>query len=145
MTRRTFALWVYLSRTPLLSLTVTLVAYLVADRVSARTDRHPPANPVLHAIWSIDALLVASRTPYSTYFVTIRWRVATGSAILIAQAFGAPPMVLIALAPKSVTARRDGNNVSARRGSGAHRRPSDRDRYHSRRRGHPADETLSAA
>ena len=74
MTRGTFALWVYLSRTPLLSLTVTLVAYLVADRVSARTDRHPPANPVLHAIWSIDALLVASRTPYSTYFVTIRWR-----------------------------------------------------------------------
>jgi hypothetical protein len=41
MTRGTFALWVYLSRTPLLSLTVTLVAYLVADRVSARTDLPP--------------------------------------------------------------------------------------------------------
>ena len=39
--------------------------------------------------------------------------VATGSAILIAQAFGAPPVVLIALAPKSAL-RRDGNNVSAR-------------------------------
>jgi hypothetical protein len=114
----------------------------------------PPATPVLHTIWSIDALLVASRTPYSTYFVTIRWRapqcrcsslvgfiLAAGSAILVAQAFGAPPVMLIALAPKSITARRDGNNVSARRGSGARRRPSDRDRY----RGHPADEALSAA
>ena len=35
MTPGTFALWVYLSRTPLLWLTVTLVAYLVADRISA--------------------------------------------------------------------------------------------------------------
>lgn len=51
MTQGTFALWVYLSRTPLLWLSVTLVAYLVADRISARTGRHPLANPVLHAIW----------------------------------------------------------------------------------------------
>jgi len=159
MTRGTFALWVYLSRTPLLSLTVTLVAYLVADRVSARTDRHPPqsgaARDLVHR-------RTAGRKPNALFDVfrhdtvaraavpmlvglLVGFIVATGSAILIAQAFGAPPMVLIALAPKSVTARRDGNNVSARRGSGAHRRPSDRDRYHSRRRGHPAEEALSAA
>lgn len=36
-----FALWVFLSRTPLLWLTVTLTAYVVADRVSAATGRHP--------------------------------------------------------------------------------------------------------
>lgn len=68
MKEETFALWVYLSRTPLLWLTVTLVAYLVADRISAATDRHPLANPVLHAIWVIGAVLIATATPYATYF-----------------------------------------------------------------------------
>src|SRR6266536_3785597 len=68
MKQESFALWVYLSRTPLLWLTVTLVAYLAADRISAATNRHPLANPVLHAIWFIGAVLVATATPYATYF-----------------------------------------------------------------------------
>lgn len=63
-----FALWVYLSRTPLLWLTVTLIAYAIADRFSAATNRHPLANPVLHAVWMIAALLELSSTPYKTYF-----------------------------------------------------------------------------
>ncbi|GJE25366.1 LrgB family protein [Methylobacterium organophilum] len=63
-----FALWVYLSRTPLLWLTVTLIAYAVADRVSAATDRHPLANPVLHAIWMTGLVLKLTGTPYPTYF-----------------------------------------------------------------------------
>ena len=41
-----FALWVYLSASPLFWLTVTLGAWLVADRVALATGRHPLANPV---------------------------------------------------------------------------------------------------
>nr|WP_187144298.1 LrgB family protein [Microvirga massiliensis] len=64
----TFALWVYLSRTPLLWLTVTLLVYVIVDRVSAATNRHPLANPVLHSIWIIAGVLVLSGTSYRTYF-----------------------------------------------------------------------------
>ena len=63
-----FSLWVYLSRTPLLWLSVTLITYAVADRFSAATGRHPLANPVLHAVWMIALLLALSGTPYKTYF-----------------------------------------------------------------------------
>lgn len=44
------ALWVYLSRTPLLWLTVTLVVYVIADRASAATNRHP--SPIRFCIQS---------------------------------------------------------------------------------------------
>jgi predicted murein hydrolase (TIGR00659 family) len=63
-----FALWVYLTQTPLLWLTVTLLAYVVADRFSAATNRHPLANPVLHSIWMIAALLLLTGTSYKDYF-----------------------------------------------------------------------------
>lgn len=63
-----FALWVYLSRTPLLWLTVTLVAYALAERASAATGRHPLANPVLHAVWMVGLVLALTGTPYRTYF-----------------------------------------------------------------------------
>ncbi|MDB5509616.1 MAG: lrgB [Hyphomicrobiales bacterium] len=63
-----FALWVYLSRTPLLWLTVTICAYVLADRVSIRLGRHPFANPVLHAVWMIGLVLAATGTPYRVYF-----------------------------------------------------------------------------
>ena len=63
-----FALWVYLSRTPLLWLTVTLVAYAATDAASTALGRHPLANPVLHAIWIIALILGVTHTPYATYF-----------------------------------------------------------------------------
>jgi predicted murein hydrolase (TIGR00659 family) len=63
-----FSLWVYLSRTPLLWLTVTLLAYLAADRLSAVLRRHPLANPVLIAVVLTALLLAATGTPYRTYF-----------------------------------------------------------------------------
>ncbi|RVU21525.1 LrgB family protein [Methylobacterium oryzihabitans] len=63
-----FAVWVFLSRSPLLWLTVTLLAYVIADRVSAATGRHPLANPVLHAIWMIGLVLWATGTAYPVYF-----------------------------------------------------------------------------
>jgi predicted murein hydrolase (TIGR00659 family) len=68
MTQSDFALWVYLSRTPLLWLTVTIFAYVIADRVSARLKRNPLGNPVLHAVWMIGIVLALTGTPYRTYF-----------------------------------------------------------------------------
>lgn len=61
-------LWVYLSSGPLLWLTATLVAYLVADAVSARLNRHALANPVLIAVLLVSLLLLASGTPFPAYF-----------------------------------------------------------------------------
>ncbi len=142
MSDPSFGLWVYLSRTPLLWLTVTLLAYTAADRFSARTGRHPLANPVLHAVWIMAAILWLTGTSYRTYFegaqfvhfllgpatvalaiplyehrrLVLRSLVPMGlsllagsltaltSAILIASFLGAPPAVLVSLAPKSVTA-----------------------------------------
>ncbi|WP_424135921.1 LrgB family protein [Roseomonas chloroacetimidivorans] len=63
-----FGLWVYLSRTPLLWLTVTLLAYVAADRISKALGRHPLANPMLFAVVLAAGVLYATGTPYRTYF-----------------------------------------------------------------------------
>jgi predicted murein hydrolase (TIGR00659 family) len=68
MTGNPFALWVYLSQTPLLWLTVTLLVYAAADAVSLATHRNPLANPVLHSVWVIGAILLLTGTPYPKYF-----------------------------------------------------------------------------
>ena len=137
-----FALWVYLSRTPLLWLTVTLLAYAIAERIFQAFGRHPLANPVLHAIWMTSLVLLATGTPYPTYFqgaqfvhfllgpatvalavplyerratvmralVPMLAALAVGcvtamtSALLLARLLGIPRDVMLALAPKSVTA-----------------------------------------
>ncbi len=61
-------LWVYLAASPLLWLTATLAAYLLADRVSAACGRHPLANPVLLAVALMSAVLMATGTKFQTYF-----------------------------------------------------------------------------
>lgn len=61
-------IWVYLSQTPLLWLTVTLAAYVTGDAVSARLGRHPLANPVMISAGLVILLLVATGTSYATYF-----------------------------------------------------------------------------
>lgn len=137
-----FALWVYLSTTPLLWLTVTVVAWIAADAIAQASGRNPLVNPVLLAITIVAAVLIATGTSYRTYFegaqfvhfllgpatVAIavplyrHWAivrrnllpmfvalvvgavVAIVSAVGIAAALGVPRDVLIALAPKSVTA-----------------------------------------
>jgi predicted murein hydrolase (TIGR00659 family) len=63
-----FSLWVYLSKSPLLWLTATLLVYAIADAVSLKTQRHPLANPVLHSIWIVGSFLLLTGTSYSTYF-----------------------------------------------------------------------------
>jgi predicted murein hydrolase (TIGR00659 family) len=60
--------WVYLSTSPLLGLTLTLVAYQLADRLHVRAGRHPLLNPVAVAIAMIVLILWATGTAYETYF-----------------------------------------------------------------------------
>lgn len=136
------SLWVYLSGSPLLWLTVTLVAYAIADRISKATGRHPAANPVVIAVALIGIVLTASNTRFEAYFAGAQfvhfllgpatvalavplWRlrqevrraalplavalvigslVGIGSAIGLAALAGAPPHLLVSVAPKSVTA-----------------------------------------
>ncbi|MBR0797750.1 LrgB family protein [Bradyrhizobium jicamae] len=142
MSDNPFSLWVYLSQSPLLWLTVTLLTYAAADAVSLATRRHPLANPVLHAMWIIGAFLLLTGTSYTTYFAGAQFvhfllgpatvalavplyenrkRVAAAilpmlialaagsvtaivSVVLLAQAFGLPRSLILAMAPKSVTA-----------------------------------------
>ena len=61
-------LWVYLSHGPLLWLTATLVAYLAADALSARLQRHPLSNPVLIAVALVSLVLLVTGTPFPAYF-----------------------------------------------------------------------------
>jgi predicted murein hydrolase (TIGR00659 family) len=68
MSDNPFSLWVYLSQSPLLWLTVTVLTYAVADVLSLATRRHPLANPVLHSMWIIGAFLLLTGTSYTTYF-----------------------------------------------------------------------------
>jgi len=68
MTPRLDEIWVYLSATPLLGLTATLLAYLAAFRIYERTQLNPLANPVLIAVLLLVALLWVTGTPYATYF-----------------------------------------------------------------------------
>ena len=63
-----YEIWVYLAETPLLWLTATLGAYVVADRVSRALGRHPLASPVIVAAGLLVALLAATGTPYPDYF-----------------------------------------------------------------------------
>ena len=142
MNENPFSLWVYLSQSPLLWLSVTLLVYAIADAVSLRTHRHPLANPVLHSMWIIGAFLLLTGTSYTSYFAgaqfvhfllgpaTVALAVplyenrkvvvaailpmlaallvgsitAIVSVVLLAEAAGLPRAVILALAPKSVTA-----------------------------------------
>jgi putative effector of murein hydrolase len=61
-------LWVYLSTSPLLWLTLTLAAYAVADLIARACKRHPLANQVIIAVALVIAALEVSGTPFDTYF-----------------------------------------------------------------------------
>ena len=63
-----FSIWVYLEATPLLWLALTLVSWIVADAIARACGRHPLVNPVLIAIAAMGAVLIATGTPYETYF-----------------------------------------------------------------------------
>jgi predicted murein hydrolase (TIGR00659 family) len=137
-----FSLWVYLSTTPLLWLTATILFWIAADAVAQWSGRHPLVNPVLLCIVGMALVLTVTGTPYRTYFDGAQFvhfllgpaTVAIGvplfrnwptvkrnivpmaaallagsltaiiSVLAVAKVFGVPRDVLVALAPKSVTA-----------------------------------------
>jgi predicted murein hydrolase (TIGR00659 family) len=61
-------IWVYLATSPLLALTLTLLAYQGGLWLQAKSKHNPLVNPVLIAMCVIVALLTITGTQYSTYF-----------------------------------------------------------------------------
>jgi predicted murein hydrolase (TIGR00659 family) len=62
------AIWVYLAASPLLALTLTLLAYQGGLWLHAKSNHNALVNPVLVAMCVIVALLTLTGTQYSTYF-----------------------------------------------------------------------------
>lgn len=60
--------WVYLTATPLLGLTATLLIYHAAFLIYQRSGFHPLANPVAMAVIALGTLLWATGIPYARYF-----------------------------------------------------------------------------
>lgn len=61
-------IWVYLSASPLLGLTITLVAYQGAYWLYRRSGFNPLVNPVAIAIAALVLALRVTDTPYAQYF-----------------------------------------------------------------------------
>jgi len=61
-------LWMQLTASPLLGLSVTLLAYLAGVWLFKRSGQKPLCNPVLIAIVLISLLLWTTGTPYQRYF-----------------------------------------------------------------------------
>jgi predicted murein hydrolase (TIGR00659 family) len=62
------AIWVYLAASPLLALTLTLLAYKGGLWLHAKSHHNALVNPVLVAMCVIVASLTLTGTQYSTYF-----------------------------------------------------------------------------
>lgn len=61
-------LWVYLAASPLLHLTLTLVAFQAGLFIYRKAGGNPLANPVLIAVAIIVSLLLLTGTDYASYF-----------------------------------------------------------------------------
>lgn len=61
-------LWVYLSTSPLIWLTMTVCTWVAASELSARLGRHPLASPVLTSILFLSAALWLFDVPYERFF-----------------------------------------------------------------------------
>jgi predicted murein hydrolase (TIGR00659 family) len=60
--------WVYLSASPLLFLTLTLAAFQAGSWVYERSGHKPFLNPVMTAVILLVAILTLTGTPYPAYF-----------------------------------------------------------------------------
>jgi predicted murein hydrolase (TIGR00659 family) len=61
-------IWVYLAASPLLGLTVTLLAYQAGSWLQTKAGGSPLLNPVLLSVAALVMLLAATGTDYRTYF-----------------------------------------------------------------------------
>ena len=62
------AIWVYLAASPLLGLTMTLLAYSLAHRLYLSANSHPLLHPVLTAAGALIVFLILTDTSYQGYF-----------------------------------------------------------------------------
>ncbi|WAJ26226.1 LrgB family protein [Antarcticirhabdus aurantiaca] len=68
MGERLSDIWVYLAASPLLALTMTLVAFQAASWIHVKAGRPALLNPVLLTVAAVVAVLVLTGTSYETYF-----------------------------------------------------------------------------
>ena len=68
MDKNVFSIWVYLSTSPLVGLTITMLAYTCAYTLYKRFNSHPLLHPVLIAIIFLIGFITVTDTPYSRYF-----------------------------------------------------------------------------
>jgi len=68
MNDRVASLWVYLSASPLLHLTLTICLFVLARLLYRRTGRRSFMNPVLLTVLSLVGILLVTDTPYDVYF-----------------------------------------------------------------------------
>ena len=68
MTSRFVETWVYLARSPLLWLALTVSVYAAGEALYRRLGRHPLVHPVLTSVVVLAIILAASGTPYPRYF-----------------------------------------------------------------------------
>lgn len=61
-------IWVYLSGSPLLALTLTLAAWQLGTWLYERSGRHPLVNPVAIAVAAVAVAILTIDMPYATYF-----------------------------------------------------------------------------
>lgn len=61
-------IWVYLSASPLLGLTITLVVYGLAYRIYLYANSNPLLNPVAISVATLIIFLVIADIPYQDYF-----------------------------------------------------------------------------
>ena len=61
-------IWVYLSASPLLHLTMTVAAYLVSDWIYRKSGNRSLLHPVLVSVMLLVAILAVTRTGYVQYF-----------------------------------------------------------------------------
>ncbi|MEL7462716.1 MAG: LrgB family protein [Pseudomonadota bacterium] len=95
-------IWSYLAAGPLLWLTVTVVAYAIADAISAALRGAAIANPVLIAVAIVAALLTLSDTSYDRYFEGaqfIHFMLGPATVALAAPLYAARRAVLTRWAP----------------------------------------------
>jgi predicted murein hydrolase (TIGR00659 family) len=68
MNDRVASLWVYLSASPLLHLTLTVCLFVLARLLYRLTGRHSLMNPVLLTVLALVVILLLTGTPYDVYF-----------------------------------------------------------------------------
>lgn len=61
-------LWVYLSASPLIWLTLTVCTWIAATGISQRLRRNPLANPVLISVIFLSLVMTVFGIPYETFF-----------------------------------------------------------------------------